>query len=232
MRRSRGYSTTSSIDDSNSHARLPICLCLDTSGSMSGHPINELNAGVRLFYEKIRSNTESRYAADIAIVTFGHSGVECIQNFSQVYENPTPPSLMAEGMTPMGEAVNLALDMLENRRQDYKNVGVQYYHPWLVLMTDGEPNGSASELSRASSRARDLVTRNKLVVFPLGIGRNADLNALAQFSPRITPLTLVGLNFSGFFEWLSKSVDRTSVSNPGNNVPLPPVDGGWASIPA
>lgn len=67
----------------------------------------------------------------------------------------------------MGKAVNLALDMLENRRQDYKNVGVQYYHPWLVLMTDGRPNGSAYELARASSRSRDLVTRNNLVVFPI-----------------------------------------------------------------
>ena len=118
----------------------------------------------------------------------------------------------------MGEAVNLALDMLERRINDYRKLGVPYYHPWLVLMAGGEPNGIASEW-------------NKLVVFPLGIGRNADLKALEQFSPQIMPLTLAGLNVSGFFEWLSRSVDRTSVSMPGSSVPLPALNGEWAILP-
>ena len=29
----------------NPTARVPVCLCLDVSGSMSGDPINELNCG-------------------------------------------------------------------------------------------------------------------------------------------------------------------------------------------
>ena len=37
----------------NPTARVPVCLCLDTSGSMYGTPIQELNDGVRLFYEAI-----------------------------------------------------------------------------------------------------------------------------------------------------------------------------------
>ena len=35
----------------NPTARVPVCLCLDVSGSMNGAPIKELNDGVRLFYE-------------------------------------------------------------------------------------------------------------------------------------------------------------------------------------
>ena len=33
----------------NPTPRVPVCLCLDTSGSMSGSPINELNEGIKLF---------------------------------------------------------------------------------------------------------------------------------------------------------------------------------------
>ena len=230
----RGFRTVSSIDHTNPHARLAICLCLDTSGSMSGHPINELNAGIRLFYETIRRSRESKYAADIAIVTFGNDGAQCIQEFSQVYQSPNPPSLTASGMTPMGEAVNLALDMIEDRRQEYRNIGVQHYHPWLVLMSDGKPNGDVSELEKASQRSSGLAENRKLVVFPVGIGRDADRDSLAKFSPRIQPRKLTGMNFREFFEWLSKSTDRVSASKPEDKVDLPPVtwgtDGGWGSI--
>lgn len=34
---------------SNPCTRLPVCLCLDVSGSMSGNPIQELSQGVKYF---------------------------------------------------------------------------------------------------------------------------------------------------------------------------------------
>ena len=214
-----------------SYAQLPITLCLDTSGSMRGHPINELNAGLRMFYDCVKKNYESKYSADISIVTFGgYNDVTRIQDFAHVDEISVPPSLKAEGTTPMGEAVNLSLDMLDNRKKYYRSIGSTYYHSWLILMTDGEPNGSEIELSRAISRAQDLVTRNKLVVFPLAIGNEANINTLAQFSPKMRPVALKGLNFKGFFEWLSVSVQVVSTNKPGNPVNLPKVDGTWGSI--
>lgn len=201
---------------------------------MSGHPINELNAGIRLFYETIRISRESKYAADLALISFGDKGVRRIQDFAQVYQIPNPPQLTAAGMTPMGEAVNLALDMIEARLREYSASGIQYYHPWLVLMSDGKPNGDVSEFERAASRARDLVERRKLVVFPVGVGKDADRDSLAQFSTRIVPRKLTGMNFREFFGWLSMSTDRVSASKPGEKIDLPQVtwgtDGGWGSI--
>ena len=55
----------------NPTARVPVCLCLDTSGSMGGMPIDELNEGVRLFYEAIREDETALYSAEVSIVTFG-----------------------------------------------------------------------------------------------------------------------------------------------------------------
>ena len=53
--------------------RLPICFCLDTSGSMMGNPIKQLNMGLSNFIASIKANDDTRSATDIAIVTFGSS---------------------------------------------------------------------------------------------------------------------------------------------------------------
>lgn len=214
----------------NPTARVAVCLCLDTSGSMGGMPIDELNEGVRLFYEAIREDEAALYSAEVSIVTFGDKA-KCIVDFASLEVKPNAPTLTADGMTPMGEAVNMGLDLLEHRKDEYKACGVDYYQPWLVLMTDGAPNGDSAELSRAINRTVDLVNQKKLTVFPIGIGSDADMDVLAQFSPKRPPLKLQGLKFREFFAWLSKSVSKTSQSTPGENVKLD-VEGikGWGVL--
>lgn len=216
--------------ENNPTSRVPVCICLDTSGSMDGEPIEELNEGVRLFYDAIRDDETALYAAEISIVTFGN-GHRCHANFSTLEHQPTAPQFFADGNTPMGEAVNMALDMLEQRKNDYKNSGVDYYQPWLVLMTDGSPNGSSSELERAIERTTTMVNGGKLTIFPIGIGEGANMGTLARFSPKRSPLKLQGLCFKEFFAWLSKSVAKVSQSTPGDKIPLD-VNGikGWAEV--
>lgn len=214
----------------NPTARVPVCLCLDTSGSMGGMPIDELNEGVRLFYEAIREDETALYSAEVSIVTFGENA-QCIVDFASLDRQPNVPILTANGMTPMGEAVNMGLDLLEQRKKEYKDRGVDYYQPWLVLMTDGAPNGDSEELSRAINRTVDLVNQKKLTIFPIGIGSDADMNVLSKFSPKRAPLKLQGLKFREFFAWLSKSVSKVSQSTPGESVKLD-VEGikGWGEL--
>lgn len=212
----------------NPTARVPVCLCLDTSGSMYGAPINELNEGVKLFFDSIREDETALYAAEVSIVTFG-SEVTCIEDFANVQRQTNIPKLQANGGTPMGEAVNLALDLLEKRKTEYRDKGVDYYQPWLVLMTDGQPNGSNSELKKAIKSVNELVNSRKLTVFPIAIGDDADIDVLKLFSPKRQPLKLKGLMFREFFQWLSKSISTTSQSTPGETILLPPVNG-WREL--
>lgn len=215
----------------NPTARVPVCLCLDTSGSMFGKPIQELNDGVRMFYDAIKEDETALYAAEICIVTFGGCDAKCLTDFTNLELQHDAPVLTADGLTPMGEAVNLGLDLLERRKNEYKSKGVDYYQPWLVLMTDGAPNGDPNELERAIQRTVKMANQRKLSVFPIGIGEDVDMGVLAKFSPKRSPLKLQGLKFREFFEWLSQSVSRTSMSIPGESVPLD-VDGikGWAEL--
>lgn len=214
----------------NPTARVPVCLCLDVSGSMMGDPIQELNEGVRAFYQEITDDEVARYAAEVSIVTFGGKA-ECIEDFANVERQTNIPELMASGGTPMGEAVNMALDLLEERKQEYKDKGVDYYQPWLIVMTDGQPNGSQATLQGALDRTVEMANNRKLSIFPIAIGEDADLEILRTLSPKRTPLRLNGLMFKEFFVWLGKSIVQTSNSMPGESIPLD-VDGikGWASL--
>ena len=126
----------------------------------------------------------------------------------------------------MGEAVEMALDLLDKRKNEYKNNGVDYYQPWLVLMSDGGPTDS---ITNAVSKTINLENNKKLTVFPIAIGSGSHSATLSSFSPKRGALQLQGLNFKDFFEWLSQSVSRTSQSMPGEKVQLAPV-AGWAEI--
>jgi uncharacterized protein YegL len=199
----------------NPTARVPICLVLDVSGSMAGAPIAELNVGVKQFFDAIRADDVALYAAEICIVTFGNA-VSRVVDFMSI-ERQSVPVLLADGATPMGEAVVLGLDLLEARKEDYKRAGVDYFQPWLVVMTDGEPT---DDILVASERIKNLVAAKKLSVFPIGIGSAANMQKLAALSPTRPPLRLQGLSFKEFFEWLSRSVSRVSQSTPGEAVEL------------
>ena len=214
----------------NPTPRVPVALCLDCSGSMMGEPIKELNAGVKTFYQAINEDEIARFSAEICIVTFGPAELEA--DFATLDVRPQPPVLSASGNTPMGEAVKLSLDSLERRKELYKESGVDYYQPWLVLMTDGKPYGGSLELlNQQVNRVTNMVEARKLTVFPIGIGSEADMGTLQRFSPGRSPLRLQGLKFSDFFSWLSKSVSRVSQSTPGDKVSLD-LEGvrGWAEL--
>ena len=203
----------------NPTTRVPVCLCLDISGSMAGAPIEELNEGILQFYEAICSDEIASYSAEIAIVVFGSFGdkkVQCVQPFMTLSENPEPPVLTAKGCTPIGEGVNMALDLLEKRKQDYITAGVDYHQPWLLLMTDGAPIGSdAQEQERAQRRIQQLLAQRKLVVFPLGVGKAKMENLQKYASEDMPPMKLKGLRFRDFFRWLSQSVVQVSSTMAG-----------------
>jgi len=245
----------------NPTTRVPICLCLDVSGSMGrviggdyretgikehydGEEweiveggislISKLQEGVELFYDAIRSDDIARYSADVAIVTFADDA-KVIQNFRTLDDAQVIPKLEAGGETAMGKAVNLSLDMLEQRKEQYKEHGVSYWQPWLVLMTDGQPQDpndpGGTQLNRAISRTVELINNRKLTIFPIGIWDEGPMTVLQKFSPKKPPLKLKGTNFKEFFEWLSKSVTTISNSSLGTEVKLD-VDGirSWAEL--
>ncbi len=207
----------------NPEPRCPVILLCDTSGSMSGEPIEALNAGLAAFQKDVYKDEIASLRVELALVTFGP--VRLTQDFVTI-DNFTPPRLTASGVTPMGEAIEYALDLLEQRKETYKTNGVQYYRPWVFLVTDGAPTDS---WQNAAYRIREAEAQRRMLFFAVGV-EGADMNKLRQIAlPERPPVLLNGLDFSSMFQWLSTSMKRVSSSKVGGSmVSLPAV--GWGQI--
>lgn len=209
----------------NPEPRCPCVLLLDTSKSMSGEPMDALNLGLRAFRDELLKDPLARQRVEVAIVTFG-GPVQVVQNFVTV-DSFQPPTLEANGVTPMGTAILIALDLLDARKAQYQANGVAYYRPWAFMITDGAPKGEALDVTReAVQRIKADEAAKKVVFLAVGV-EGANMKLLSKVSVR-PPLRLKGLRFVDMFVWLSKSTERIAHSREGEQVALPPVD--WGSL--
>ena len=209
----------------NAEQRCPVVLLLDTSGSMQGEAIDQLNQGLATFRAEIAEDRLAAKRVDIAVLTFGDT-VDTVCQFG-VVETFHPPLLTAKGGTPMGEAVERGLDLLEARKTQYRQSGIPYYRPWMFLITDGTPT---DKWKRAARGVADAEHRKQVAFYAVGV-ENADMDMLGELSVR-TPLHLRGLAFAELFRWLSSSLGSVSRSGPGTAVTLqnPAAPGGWATV--
>ena len=210
----------------NPSNRLPVVLCLDISGSMKGDPIRELNAGIRLFIQAVREDPFASASVELLVVTFADKA-KLETDFMAVDSIQWAEATATGGHTDLGGGVILSLDKLNERKNLYQTLGIDYFQPWLVLMTDGIPTTETHRT--ASVRTLELEGAGKLTVFPIGIGDKANLTVLKNFSKKNDPLRLGGLKFREFFQWLSRSVAVVSASRPGEKTKLPPITG-WTEV--
>lgn len=215
---------------SNPEPRCPCVLLVDTSSSMEGRSIAELNDGLRAFADTLQADALASKRVEVAILTFS-SNVTVVQEFTTV-DRFAPPTLRAGGTTAMVEGLRQAMEVIEERRGAYRAANVQYYRPWLFLVTDGQPTDAQGHPTDAWRPAADelqaYLAAKKAVFFGVGTS-TADfdvLRGLAGDHGRVARLH--GLQFREFFLWLSTSQTQRSRETPGAQVALPPISN-WGS---
>lgn len=197
----------------NPEPRCPCVLVVDVSSSMFGVKMKQLNDGIATFARELKDDQLAALRTEVAIVTFGNTA-EVAQEFVTA-DQFNAPDLVPYGVTAMGAGINLALDKIEERKQMYRDNGIDYYRPWLFLLTDGAPTDSVDVASENLKRAEE---EKRVAAFSVGV-EGANMNLLTEISPR-RPLMLKGLEFSSMFVWLSQSMSRVSRSRTDDEITL------------
>lgn len=176
----------------NSSMKFPLILVLDVSGSMTQRTpygrktkIAELNEKVKMLLEYVQADPKASKITDLAIVTFGGE-VQVMSGFNDV-NNITFKNLRAYSSTPMGSAVNVALDMVKSRKKYYLDNGMEFYRPRIFLMSDG---AATDAYTQAALRCSDMVRNREVKMYPIWIGEGEYDYILKEFSPELEPKTI------------------------------------------
>ncbi len=226
----------------NTATRIPVCLCIDASASMNKVTGNggvdtgrrqfrdgkqwvvlsggdtlmkEMVKGVNKFYDSIRENQQANLSCEIAVVSFSDDA-QCIEDFSPVSCKQAFTSPKTGDLTSMAKGVEMALDLLETRKSEYKENGVEYHQPWLVIFTDGD---ASDDVTNVQAKVKQLESESKLSVFTFALAEEVNKETLSGFSRR-KPLSIKNDKFEEFFEWLGKSVSVVSTSRIGEKIKL------------
>ena len=207
----------------NPEPRCPCVLLLDTSASMQGDSIDQLNQGLQTFRDELYNDSLAMKRVELAVITFGP--VRVMQKFTTVDEFHVP-KLEASGNTPLGSALERGLSLLNERKQILRTNGIKLFRPWIFLMSDGEPTDAWKHLPKLVRHGEE---NKSFSFFALGV-HDANFEILRAVSMR-EPMKLSGIRFREFFLWLSASLKNVSRSNPGDKVSIPDYKPyGWAEI--
>ncbi|OBY29899.1 von Willebrand factor A [Mycolicibacter kumamotonensis] len=205
----------------------------DVSGSMDGEPIAALERGFAAFTEYLHNEALASKRVEVAVVTFGTVATVLVP--MQEARALQPVQFTAGGTTNLAAGINLALDIIEDRKHAYKVAGLQYYRPWILVLTDGKPNLDGFDAAVARLNAAE--TARGVTVFAVGAGPRVNYQQLGRLSLQRSPAPLDGLKYEELFEWLSASLSNVSNSAEfghsdadlgGEGIPLPSVSG-WTS---
>lgn len=203
--------------------RLPVYLVLDTSGSMTGEPIEAVKNGLSTLLTALRSDPHALETAFLSVITFDSDARQVVPltDLASFQE----PSLKAQGTTSMGEALTLVSTCIDKEVKKSTPEQKGDWKPLVFFMTDGQPT---DDWQRGLS---DFKTRKTGIVVACAVASGADTSLLKQITENVVTLDTADKNtIAAYFKWVSSSITTSSkkVENAGveansiSELPPPP----------
>ncbi|WP_269224039.1 VWA domain-containing protein [Flavobacterium sp. IMCC34518] len=203
--------------------RLPVYLLLDTSGSMSGEPIEAVKNGVQIMISSLRQNPQAIETAFLSVITFDSTAQQIIPltdlaSFQMV-------DIKATGVTALGEALKLVAHKIDTEVAKTTTEQKGDWKPLVFIMTDGIPTDDWQNGLNEFKKSKVAFT------VACAAGSGADANILKQITDNVVSLdTADSASIGKFFQWVTASigVSSTKVEDSGkevtglNELPPPP----------
>ena len=213
----------------NKDQKCPVVLLLDTSGSMTGQPIDELNKALIQIKEDILNDTILSNRLELGIVAFDDDArVE--RPIDLISPDTDLPILNIGGVTNLVAGMNKAIELVTDRKNFYKSNGEQYYRPFIVLFTDGAPTNTPEEIEQLDQTIQKLSDEKRFIFLPFGVD-GADMQLLAKLAAQSADERLKNIGtafamkdvskFTEVFQFVSASISGIMEKGGTQAVQLP-----------
>ena len=212
-----------SVDIDNLQIRTPVMLVIDASATM--RPQQEaIRQAIPEMIEHLQLDNSAAMRIETGILSFNKT-VTLLSGIKEVYrylpEEYMSLPLECHGRTHIGEAVKTALNLLAKRVKKLHDEGIHTNPVCLILITDGNPNYSASleaegreALESAKKQTRELSEKNFLHVIAVGTGKHCnhqELNAFLEGNAENRKLQLEDLSdIRAVFPFISSVLSAVS----------------------
>lgn len=203
---------------------LPVLLLVDNSGSMANEKINTVNVAIKEMLAEFSVIKNAKGKISIGVITFGNT-VEVIQPIDKI-ENINVPEFKAAGKTWMGQAIDKAIDILEDKNQ----VPERAYTPTIILLSDGLPSDCPEQMDLKNynfsqweplQRLHSSERLKKCPKLALGIGEGTNYKMLNAFINN-SEVPVIKANdlatITKFFQWVTYSISKRSISSNPNEL--------------
>lgn len=150
-----------------------VFLLLDTSGSMYGKKIINLESAVKDMLKSFQV-LEKEVEIKVTVISFSTEAKVLLKTVNSSVALESMPSFLANGQTAMGQACRLVKELIEDRSV----VSGKDYCPLVVLVSDGVPTDVVEPYIKALSTEGRSQKAKRLA---LAIGQDADLDLLQSF---------------------------------------------------
>ena len=184
--------------------RLPVYLLLDTSGSMSGEPIEQVKNGLQMLVAALRQDPYALETAWLSVITFDSSASVTVPLTELTAFQA--PSISAQGGTSLGAGLIKVAECAAKELVKTTSTTKGDWRPMVFLMTDGAPTDDWKKgLTRFKQEKWGIVVACSV--------DSGDETVLREITESVVKLnTSDSASMKAFFKWISSSVSQGSKS--------------------
>lgn len=164
------------------YAVFPFYLCLDTSASMAGPPIESVNRQLPLLRAAVGEDPAVAEVIRFGVVTFNDVARTAL-SLSDLSLVEAVPTVAAGGRTSYAAAFDHLRETIEGDYRSSRGRGDRWYRPAVIFVSDGRPTDDAERWQAAHARLTDGAWKRHPNILSFGFG-DADPAVLGQVSER------------------------------------------------
>jgi uncharacterized protein YegL len=159
---------------------LPFYLLCDESGSMTGPPIDAINAALPDLHQEISTNPTVADKTRFALIGFSDEAT-VLQPLVDLSELDSLPALASGGITSYEHAFRTLKKSIEADVTDLKAQGHEVYRPVVFFLSDGVPTDADADWKRALDELVTSHYRPSIIAFGIGEADPATISQVANF---------------------------------------------------